>query len=65
MDLYPHLTHYPENRLALERERRLRQEIRAARAVGRGERTSRLAALTARLRGAMRPGRRPSLAEEC
>jgi len=65
MDLYPHLTQFPENRAALERERRSRQEIRAARAVERVERSARFAVLTARLRRGLRPDRRPSLAEEC
>jgi hypothetical protein len=65
MDLYPHLTQFPENRFALERERRLRQQIREAHAVSRAERPSRLAALTARLRRAPRPGSRRPLAEGC
>jgi hypothetical protein len=65
MDLYPHLTQFPENRAALERERRLRQEIRVARAVRRLERPSPVAALTARFRRVLRPARGAALAEEC
>jgi hypothetical protein len=64
MDLYPHLTHFPENRRALEAERRLRRQIRAIRAARSSERSSRLAVLTASLRRSLRPGSRPPLAEQ-
>jgi hypothetical protein len=65
VDLYPHLTQFPENRLALERERRLRRQLRAARAARRVERSFGVEALTARLRGALRPAQRPPLVEGC
>ena len=64
VDMYPHLR-FEENRRALERERRLRQQIRATRASRRAERPSRLTALTARVRGALRPEPCPPLVEEC
>ena len=65
MDLHPHLTHFPENQLALQRELRLRQQIRAARAARRAQRPSRFAALAARLRPALRPAASARLVEEC
>jgi hypothetical protein len=62
--MYPHLR-FEENRRALERERRLQQQIRAVRTARRAERPSRLAVLTARLRRALRPDPCPPLVEEC
>jgi len=62
--LYPHLQ-FEENRRALERERRLRRQIRARDAARRAERPSRLAAFTVRLRGAVRPDPCPPLVEGC
>jgi hypothetical protein len=53
--LFPHLTQFEENRREFEREFRLRQQIRAARAVRRAQRPPRLTALTARLRRALQP----------
>ena len=63
--LYPHLQ-FEETRRALERERRLRRQIRAVSAARRAERPSRYATLTTRLRRASLR-RHPSapLAEEC
>jgi hypothetical protein len=55
MDMYPHLTHFPENRLALERQRQLRREIRARKDAARTGRSFRFAALAARWRPALRP----------
>jgi hypothetical protein len=69
--LFPHLTQFEENRRELERELRLRQQIRAARAARRAQRPSRFAALTARLRHALpqrhavQPDPCPPLLEEC
>jgi hypothetical protein len=65
MNMYPHVTQLEENRRELEREIRLRQQIRAARAARRAQRPSRLATLVKRLRPAVRPDPCPPLAEEC
>ncbi len=63
--LYPHLQ-FEENRRALERERRLRQQIRAVSAARRAERPSRFATLTSQLRRAsLQPEPCPPLVEEC
>jgi hypothetical protein len=63
--LYPHLQ-LEENRRALERQRRLRQQIRAVSGARRAERPSRFAALTTRLRSAsLRHDPCPPLVEEC
>jgi hypothetical protein len=61
---YPHLQ-FEEYRRALERERRLRQQIRAVRAVRRAERPARLEILTSRLRRALQPDPCPPLVEDC
>jgi hypothetical protein len=65
MNMYPHVTQLEENRRELEREIRLRQQMRAARAARRAQRPSRLAALVMRLRRAVRPEPCPPLVEEC
>jgi hypothetical protein len=65
MNMYPHVTQFEENRRELEREYRLRQQIRAARARRRAERPSRLATLATRLRRTLRPEPCPPLVEEC
>ena len=63
--LFPHLTQFEENRRELERDVRLRQQIRAARATRRAQRPSRLAASAARLRRALQPDPCPPTIEEC
>jgi len=65
MNMYPHITQLEENRRELERELRLRQQVRAARAARRAQRPSRFAALMARLRRTLRPDPCPPLVEEC
>jgi hypothetical protein len=64
MNLYPHVTQFEENRRELEREYRLRQQIREARAARKAARPPRFTALKARLRGALRPEPCPPLVEE-
>jgi glutathione S-transferase len=63
--LYPHLTQLEENRREVEREHRLRQQIRAARAARRAQRLSRFAALATRLRRARQPQPSPPLLDGC
>lgn len=65
MNMYPHLMQFEENRLAVERDRRLRQEIRAARAAQRAQRPSRIAALMARVRRAPQNDPCAPLVEGC
>jgi hypothetical protein len=65
MNMYPHVTQLEENRRELERELRLRQQVRAARAARRAQRPSRFAALATRLRRALQPHPRPPVVEEC
>jgi hypothetical protein len=63
--LYPHLTQLEENRREVERERRLRQQIRAARAARRAQRLSRFAALATRVRRALQPQTSTPVLDEC
>ena len=65
MDMYPHLTQFPENRAELQRERGRRRRILAEGAALRAQRPARLAMLTASLRRALNAEPRPSLAQEC
>jgi hypothetical protein len=63
--LYPHLTQLEENRREVERERRLRQQIRAARAARRARRFAPFAALATRVRPALQPQPSTPLLDEC
>ena len=63
--LFPHLTHFEENRRELELELRLRRQIRAARSARRAQRPSRFAGLTARLRRGLQADPCPPVLEEC
>lgn len=65
MDMYPHLTQFPENRVELQRERGRRQRILAEGAALRARRPARVATLTASLRRAVNLEPRPSHAQEC
>jgi len=63
--MYPHLTQFEENRLELERERRLRREIREAREEAKARRKAASTPLLARVRAAFRPGPAPCPAAPC
>jgi hypothetical protein len=65
MNMYPHIELLEENRRELERERRLRQQIREARAAQRAQRPSRFAALITRMRRALQPIPCPPTVEDC
>jgi hypothetical protein len=65
MDMYPHLTQFPENRAELQRERGRRRRIVAEGAAVRAQRPGRFAMLAAGLRRALNGRPRPSLAQEC
>ena len=60
--MYPHITQFEENRLELQRERRLRREIREAREAQRERRRQASPGLFARVRRTFRPEPR---AEPC
>jgi hypothetical protein len=57
--MYPHLTQFEENRLELDRERRLRREIRWAREDAKARRKAESTPLLARIRQALRPDTAP------
>ena len=63
--LFPHMTQFEEGQRDLEREFRLRQQIRPARATRHAKRTTRFAALTARLHRSLQPEPCPPLVEDC
>ena len=63
--LFPHMTQFEESQRDLERDFRLRQQIRPARATRQAKRTSRFAVLTARLHRSLQPEPCPSLVEDC
>jgi hypothetical protein len=63
--LFPHMTQFEESQRNLERDFRLRQQIRAARGASYAKRTSRFGALATRVHRAMQPEPCSPHVEDC
>lgn len=63
--LFPHMTQFEESQRDHERDFRLRQQIRAARAAGQAKRTARFGALATRLHRSLQPEPCSPLVEDC
>jgi hypothetical protein len=63
--LFPHMTQFEESQRDLERDFRLRQQIRAERAASHAKRTSRFGALATRLQRSLQPKPCSPLVEDC